>query len=173
MTERIEGHLLDWVRSKAAQSGPLALLEGYPYAGFAVLRDGELHFPPATGLVARQLNWDLFSELRLFGGETEWHAWRTAGGWFGRPRPSSEPQGDPCRDYALWGTKLQPARDADLGWRSVSEENGATIWLPPEFPLRERGTFPLRLRVRLFVEPDPQTGLAGIVDAAICALRQE
>ncbi len=173
MTERIEGHVLDWVRAKAAEAGFLALLEGYPYAGFAALRDGELHLPPATGLAARQLNWDLFSELRLFGGGAEWHAWRTAVGWLARPRAGGELRGEPCRDYALLGTKLQPACDIDLGWRCISEENGSTIWLPPEFPLRERGRFPLRLRVRLFVEPDPLTGLAGVVDAAICNLIQE
>ena len=179
---KVEGPILEWIETAGAAAGPFVLLQGYPYTGFAVVRDGKLILPPATRRAPEALNWETFWDVRVFG-SGERHAWRYGHDWYWRPRTADELKNEPFREYALWGTRLQ-APAADDEWRCLSEENGAALWIPPEFPLFEegqKGQFPLRLKVKLFVGRDETvgtdgvhgTGLAGIVDSALCSLVQE
>src|ERR1035441_10110645 len=44
---KVEGPILEWIETAGAAAGPFVLLQGYPYTGFAVVRDGKLILPPA------------------------------------------------------------------------------------------------------------------------------
>jgi CRISPR-associated protein (TIGR03984 family) len=155
MEEWLSGFL-----EKQAMKQATVLFQGYPYTGFARLAGGQLSLPNGAGDVL--FDKDLYWDIRMFGPEGEWHLWRkdAKGGWGDRFRAANAWQGAIERDYVLWGKR----DDAEEGWSCLSEARGATVWVPGG-----AGDH-LALRMKLEVEPDPETGMAGIVDAMICEI---
>jgi hypothetical protein len=163
---QIEIGMDEWVRmAAAATGGQIALLQGYPYTGFARVA-GQLELPrPFVAPSAAE--WDRYWDIRIFGPDGEWHAWKDGmRRWQDRRfRAERPPQPENMRSYALWGTHVE----REHGWSRCWEDRGAQIWAP--FPVEER-ELPLRLNMELIVERDAVNGLAEIVDSVILALER-
>ena len=154
----------DWEKavSDVGDGEVYLLLQGYPMTGFAsVTKDRRLSLP--SDLLHQVLDWNLFWDVRMFGQQAEWHAWRNnVGAWNDRlAKPGAWP-GAIERSYVLWGNTVSRAQG---GWACCHEQRGAEVWVPEQVA---RNGLPVRLRVLHRVEYEPHTGLAGITDAMIC-----
>ena len=154
----------EWLLGKRGAVGPdpVALLQGYPFTGFVRVTDEGLDFPPAWAEAGRSVDWELYWDVRLFGGRGEIHCWRRGrSGWHWRLLAAGG-EGADLQLYPLWGER--DAARAVPGWECYWETRGAEIWVPAE---HAKGRPELSLQVRRRVEPDPTSGLAGVVDAGI------
>ena len=155
----------EWLKEAATLLGgeSMALLQGFPYSGFGALSaEGELSIPGQFGPPDFDHSWD----LRIFRDSREIHAWRTGpDGWGWRLADPGKWKHKITSHQILWGSSLSPQED---DWRLLSESRGAKVWLPP--PVKQDGP-ELALSIIEHVEPEPSTGLAGIVDAMIAGIR--
>ena len=155
----------EWLRqaAKAVGEGRASLLlQGYPYTCFArIIESGSLELPPPFRECPP--NWDLFWDVRVFGPKGEWHAWRDgAGRWWDRRYEAKESENEIHRRYVLWGTAVEVTSDV---WSCCYEERGAEVWVPFEATGHR---LPLRLKLKLLIDYEPETGMAGVVDAVMC-----
>ena len=157
----------DWLvqrRADVNDQDACLLVQGYPATGFWVISEKGVFTPPDE---SPSLNWDLYWDLRLFGDRGEWHLWRTgAGAWAGRLCASGEWSEYLDRNDALWGTRSEKREVDGRFWTRLWEERGATVWVPGEAT-----ELPVRLKVRRHIGYQPETGLAGFVDAMILGFR--
>ena len=163
------------------------------FIGFGVVRQDKIFWPPYIQPPIDPIDWGRVSDLRLFGEKGEWHVWldwerkhrcrlldfdgkgewRIWLGWDGKSQDcplKSGKQSDtlPPEYHALWGTDVKPC---SLPWIKLVEERGAEIWLPLEKEeLKDTDDLPLRLKLKQVVDYDPESHLAGIVDAALVGL---
>jgi len=154
----------DWLQAAVTALGgeeATALLQGFPYSGFGVLRaDGELAIPAEFGPPDFEHSWD----LRLFRDNREIHAWRVGPvEWAWRLAVAGEWRHAIVRHQILWGTSMAPAGD----WQLLTETRGTKVWLPPHVKLAGPE---IALRIIERVEPERGTGIAGIVDAMIAEI---
>ena len=156
------GHLLDITE----KDGAWVFLQEPGFIGFGVVMQNSICFPPDVNP-----DWQLTSDLRLFGEKGEWHVWRDWDGeHYARLLTSDEmEQKDTLAEHHfLWGTKKV---DIDNGpWIKVVEERGAEIWLPLASEGLQDSDLPLRLKLKQIIGYDPKTHLAGITDAALIGL---
>jgi CRISPR-associated protein (TIGR03984 family) len=154
----------DWLKEAAKLLGGEAtvLLQGFPYSGFGTLStEGELSIPGQFGPPDFDHSWD----LRIFRDSLEIYAWRTGpDGWAWRLADPDNWTKSITGHQILWGTAVS---SQDAAWRLLSESRGARVWLPPS--VTHDGP-ELALRIIERVEPEPSTGLAGIVDAMIAEI---
>lgn len=159
-----------WLQRACAAVAPtgevaLALVQGYPFTTFARVRsNGTLELPPAPWS-AQRVRWDRFWDVRVFGINGEWHAWKLGNGqWYARlyaaPAGGEIPYGAIERCYALWGTDIDSQPEWG-DWRRYSEERGAVVWAPLASPAT------LRIKTWLLLTPDEETGLMHATDAVI------
>ena len=139
------------------------LLQEPGFIGFGVVQSDKICWPPDV-----QLDWSRVSDLRLFGEEGEWHVWsHWDGSWQSRRLELQRLTDTLTELHALWGTRVE-----ELGpspWIKLTEDRGAEIRLPlAELELTEED-LPLRLELKQVIDYD-ESGLAGIVDAALVAL---
>lgn len=133
------------------------------FIGFAKVLDDRVDIQPEG---PAGLEFALLRDFRLFGDAGEWHVWRTGQGRYaGRLRPAAPSPDFPCFDesHYLWGTAVCSETETVSGWTCVTEDRGMRIWLP----WSPAGNVPPALKVRQFIDRDPDTGLAGIVDAML------
>ena len=140
------------------------LLQEPGFIGFGVVQSDNVCWSPNV-----QPDWTRVSDLRLFGEKGEWHVWHH---WDGTSRQSrllkSEDIDDALTEYhVLWGTKIR-ADTSTSPWVRLVEDRGAEIWLPLKH-LKCRD-LPLRLKLKQVVAYEEESGLAGVVDAALVAL---
>lgn len=144
----------------------LALVQGYP---FTRLMDAakviECVKPPNT--------WEDFFDLRLFGSAGEWHTWNLGEGmWGARLWKAKDHSSDLLRrEFPLWGHEIHKRED---GWALLREANGAEVWVPESatagFSTDETPTIAILEAVEI-VGYQECTGLAGIVDCALLAVK--
>ena len=166
------------------------LVQEAGFIGFGVVQLKDIWWPPYKQS-GWEPDWDLVSDLRLFGKKGEWHVWRDWDGkhyarllefdvenekhvWISCDRkdqdnPEKSKKREALTEYhALWGTKVGCGKSS---WIKVVEDRGAEIWIPPlEGTELEDGNLPLRLKLKQVVDYDPEYHLAGIVDAALVGL---
>lgn len=162
----------EWLVEHAADvagagAGACALIQGYPGSGFAEVCGGEL----LLGLSPRVDGFDptYYWDVRLFGEKGEWHCWSDGGRWRGRLAKVVQDHFT-CdrireRSFALWGSRVAQ----DDGWQVCEETGrGVQVRVPRSWraELSEKD-LPVLLRIWERVEPEPGTGLAGVVDALI------
>ncbi|HLJ48966.1 MAG TPA: CRISPR-associated protein Csx19 [Bryobacteraceae bacterium] len=158
-----------WLKNAALAVGgnARALIQGYPYTGFARVSDtGELTAPDVE-LSAPV--WRRFWDVRVFGQDGEWHAWRGGDSiWQDRDSRVHAREGRECiqRTYALWGS------DAEIhdGWTCCQEQRGARIWVP--FDAWHIRRLPLEVEVQHVVDFD-ENGICGVVDFFITGFKGE
>ena len=160
----------EWISAAGETLGPdpvLAILQGYPYSGFGLVAGADIQLPRNEVFNDPSLYWD----LRLFSAKGEWHAWKVGPRWYERRFFANESGLSTeqtllkpiHRDYILWGGDTpEPIGD----WTRFIETRGAEVWVPG------RHTTPLKLRMKLLVDYDPKSHLAGIVDAVICGIER-
>jgi hypothetical protein len=95
----------------------------------------------------------------------EWHAWQLAGQWYDRRYQADSWPDVINREFAMWGTERAP--NVPSGWECLVEKRGARVWIPAGLV---GAILPAKLMMKLRVEQEPGTGIAGIVDAAITGL---
>jgi CRISPR-associated protein (TIGR03984 family) len=166
------------LRSKAADPGSEAWLfwQAPTFIGFAKVPSGASESPKwqPEALSANSLDFTLVEDFRLFGPKGEWHFWRTASGSLkGRFRANSGQAGEDEYDetYLLWGAVVdKEASGKHPGWSCLTEERrGMRIWLPR----KQVGSLPAKVSVRHFINRDPKSSLAGIVDSMILLIEAE
>lgn len=139
------------------------LLQEPGFIGFGVVQSDKICWPPDV-----QPDWTRVTDLRLFGEKGEWHVWpHWDGTWQSRLLQSNDLNGALTECHALWGTKVE-----DLGtfpWIKLTEDRGAEIRLPLAEPKLTEEDLPLLLKLKQVINYD-ESGLAGIVDAALVAL---
>ena len=139
------------------------------FIGFGVVSPIEICWPPYLN----KLDWELVSDLRLFGEKGEWHVWRD---WDGKHYArllelhKFNDDNSITERHFLWGTKKVESDNPP--WIKLTEDRGAEIWLPLETSQLkdEKKDLPLRLEIKQRIDYDSQYHLAGIVDAALVAL---
>ena len=138
------------------------LLQEPGFIGFGVVQSDKICWPPDV-----QPDWSRISDLRLFGENGEWHVWPHWDGTWQSRRLESQELTDPITEHhALWGSQVEPGPSP---WIKLVEDRGAEIWLPlAELKLTKKD-LPLRLELKQKIDYD-ESGLAGIVDAALIAL---
>ncbi|MBZ5726956.1 MAG: hypothetical protein LAP87_18415 [Acidobacteriia bacterium] len=146
-----------------------ALIAGYPATFFARVEPGGFELPPDPKLDAFRgrgfaLDWSLFYDIRVWGENGEWHAWRDDE-WFDRTRMFEDLKDTlDYRDYPILGR--HDVRE-DHGWILRSERRGPQVWVPAEWPKRDvAGKRPV-LVVQPIIAAHPDTGLYGVVDSVI------
>ena len=170
MVERIAGDPGEWlkqVRLKVAGPGEAyLLLQGSPYTGLACVHEDGLGLPPEHPAVANGFDaeWDIFWDLRLFGAQGEYHAWRQDGGWHCRFAPK-EQHNSVERDYPLWGRNDEGPNATD--WDCYHETRGARIFVPSKLTSGLRFA---RMRILQVIDFD-ESGMAGVVDAMILGIK--
>lgn len=138
------------------------LLQEPGFIGFGVVQSDKICWPPDV-----QPDWTRVSDLRLFGEAGEWHVWsHWDGTWQSRRRLTDTLTERPER-HALWGTKVEKLGPSP--WIKLTEDRGAEIRLPPAEPELTEEDLPLCLELKQVIDHD-ESGLAGIVDAALIAL---
>ena len=159
----------DWVcqhlNDVTAKNEAWVFLQEPGFIGFGVVMQNSICFPPDVSP-----DWQLTSDLRLFGEKGEWHVWRDWDGEHYARLLKSEEMADALTEYHfMWGTKRL---EIDNGpWIKVIEDRGAEIWLPlASEELDEKTDLPLRLKLKQIVDYDCETHLAGITDAALVGL---
>ena len=106
-----------------------ALIAGYPATFFARVEPGGFELPPDPKLDAFRgrgfaLDWSLFYDIRVWGENGEWHAWRDDE-WFDRTRMFEDLKDTlDYRDYPILGR--HDVRE-DHGWILRSERRGPQV----------------------------------------------
>ena len=139
------------------------LLQEPGFIGFGVVQSDKICWPPEV-----QPDWARVSDLRLFGEAGEWHVWSHWDGrtWQSRKLESQKLTYPLTEHHALWGTRVECGPQP---WIKLIEDRGVEIWLPlAELKLTEKD-LPLCLELKQVIDYD-ESGLAGIVDAALVAL---
>ncbi|MYK17328.1 hypothetical protein F4055_04055 [Candidatus Poribacteria bacterium] len=161
-------HLSDVTNEKTAW----VLLQEPGFIGFGVVEANEIWLPPYEHKSSKwEPDWELVSDLRLFGEKGEWHIWRD---WDGKHYARLLKLESIAEDHtltefhALWGSEVEPAKPP---WVKLVEERGTEIWLPLAHVKKKH--LPLRLKLKQIIDYDPKTHLAGITDAAIVGLTRE
>ncbi len=140
------------------------LLQEPGFIGFGVVQSNGICWPPNV-----QPDWTRVSDLRLFGEAGEWHIWpHWDETWQSRLLKSEcMTAAHALTEYhVLWGNQLKHGTPP---WVALAEERGAEIWLPLASELNCRNP-PLCLKLKQVIDYDPESALAGIVDAALVAL---
>ena len=137
------------------------------FIGFGVVYKDVICFPPNV-----QPDWQLTSDLRMFGEKGEWHVWRNWDGQhYGRMQELYEIKDALTEYHVLWGTMKV---DSKPPWIKVVEERrGTEIWLPLQGQVKDSkndSDLPLRLKIKQIVDYDCKYHLAGITDAALIGL---
>ena len=136
-----------------------ALLQGYPFTTFALVRDG--HFLLPSELKGKG-DWSGLFDLRLFNKKAELHAWKTGSGkWMGRIRADDA---GPETSLVLWGTTIEQADDEHF--TCLVEDRGVRFWAPKSNVVGKK--LPLKLKAREYLEPDKITGLVQVMDYRLC-----
>ena len=145
---------------------PMALLQGYPFTGFAKISNGAILLAPAhRRLVPHGIRWDLFWDIRVFGELGETHVWKLADDiWMDRFEMARNGADILPRDYPVWGT---PTGDAEEDWMLFREERGTEVWIPREFATHSR----VVLQIDQILGETGETGIVSIVDAMIRCLK--
>lgn len=161
-TEWVCQHLCDVTAKDAAW----IFLQEPGFIGFGVVMKNDIYFPP----IVVEPDWQLTSDLRLFGEKGEWHVWRDWDGrHYARLLKTDEMTDALTEHHFLWGTKKVDINNGP--WIKVVEDRGAEIWLPlAGEKLNEKSDLPLRLKLKQIVDYDPEYHLAGITDAALVGL---
>ena len=143
------------------------LIQEPGFIGFGVVESDEIWWPPNKP--KNSPDWELTSDLRLFGEKGEWHVWRDWDRNYYARLQKLEDIDDALTEYhALWGTKK---KDTDSpAWIKVVEDRGAEIWLPLADDRLKDSDLPLRLKLKQIIDYDPKYHLAGIIDAALIGL---
>jgi CRISPR-associated protein (TIGR03984 family) len=159
----------EWLVTKAKEvsdDGPAyGLLQGYPATGFCSVENGGLLLGVSPSEVT-EFDPEYYWDVRLFGNLGEWHCWRTPKGWFGRlATKSCEEWNDPVKRWmALWGSRVV----SDSDWHLLSENRGARVRVPQSWRRAlEDKDLPILLEIWERVEPESETGIAGVVDAMV------
>lgn len=140
------------------------------FIGFGVVQSKNIWWPPYKQS-DWEPDWQLTSDLRLFGEKGEWHVWRDWDGeHYARLLTSDgmEKEDTITEHHFLWGTKKEVIDNGP--WIKVVEDRGAEIWLPLKSEKLQKSDLPLRLKLKQIVGYDPKTHLAGITDAALVGL---
>lgn len=151
-------------RKELGDSNVLALVQGYPWTRLGPAGQIET-WPQGDEL------WEDFTDVRIFGAQGEWHAWRRADGkWGCRTWKPLKTADELPRTFILWGTRRISEQ---LGWVLIGEANGATVTVPSEIAigLDETPPRPVVLEAVEIAGMDPETGIAGIIDCALCAVK--
>jgi CRISPR-associated protein (TIGR03984 family) len=136
-----------------------ALMQGYPFTTFALVRGGHFLLPAE---LRGKGDWNDLFDLRLFNKNAELHAWKTGNGkWQGRIRADDTGQET---SLVLWGTKEEQA--ADEHFTCLVEDRGVRFWAPTSEVVGKK--LPLKLKAREYLEPDEVTGLVQVVDYRLC-----
>lgn len=143
------------------------LIQEPGFIGFGVVQSNKIWWPPNKPTTSP--DWDLTSDLRLFGEKGEWHVWRNWDGKHYARLQKLDDINDALTEYHfLWGTKVKCGK---LSWIRLVEARGAEIWIPPlEGTELKDADLPLRLKLKQIIDYDSDHHLAGIVDAALVAL---
>lgn len=181
---------LDNVTDIETQNSAWVLVQEPGFIGFGVVSRKNICWPPYKES-GWEPDWELVSDLRLFGEKGEWHVWRDWTGkhyarllefnekgewniWLGTekdqhtcPEKSGKKVDTITEHHALWGSEVKPET---LPWIKVVEERGAEIWLPLADDKLEDSDLPLRLKLKQIIGYDPKYHLAGITDAALVGL---
>lgn len=156
------------------QNAAWVLVQEPGFIGFGVVQSKDIWWPPYKQS-DWEPDWQLTSDLRLFGEKGEWHVWRD---WDGKHYARlfelrNINENDALTEYhALWGTRVECGKSS---WIKLVEDRGAEIWIPPvkELSLTDND-LPLRLKIKQVIgyddKGDNSSHLAGIVDAALVAL---
>jgi len=132
-------------------------LQSPDFVGFGAVGQDKIDWPPGI-----ELDWRRVSDLRLFGEQGEWHLWQNGDRtWNSRLRQVNEIKKKIIEYPFLWGTQVGEQRDS---WTCLTEERGASIWLPVSADACQN--LPLRLKVFQILDVD-DNGLTGIVDAVL------
>lgn len=161
-TELNEELICSLLSDVTASEAAWVLLQEPGFIGFGVVQSDKICWPPDV-----QPDWARISDLRLFGENGEWHVWPHWDGTWQSRRLESQKLTDPLTEHhALWGTQVEPGPPP---WIKLVEDRGTEIWLPlAELELTKKD-LPLRLELKQRIDYD-ESGLAGIVDAALIAL---
>lgn len=152
------------------QDGAWVLVQEPGFIGFGVVKSNKIYWPPYN-LSEWEPDWQLTSDLRLFGEKGEWHVWRDWDGeHYARLLTSDdmEKKDTITEHHFLWGTEKVDIVDSP--WIKVTEKRGTEIWLPLESEKLQDTDLPLRLRLKQIVDYDTNSHLAGITDAALVGL---
>ena len=150
------------------QNSAWVLVQEPGFVGFGVVSPNEIWWPPYKPS-DWEPDWELMSDLRLFGEKGEWHIWRDWDGKHYARLQKLDDIKDALTEYhALWGTDVKCTQ---THWVKLREDRGVEIWIPPlkDVKLTEKD-LPLRLELKQIVGYDPKYHLAGIVDAALVSL---
>ncbi len=144
------------------------LIQEPGFIGFGVVQPNEICWPPYKPS-DWQPDWELMSDLRLFGEKGEWHVWRDWDGKHYARLQKLEDIDDALTEYhALWGTEIKKTNKHH--WIKVVEKRGTEIWLPLAKSELGKPDLPLRLKIKQIVGYDPKYHLAGITDAVLIGL---
>ena len=142
--------------------GAMALLQGYPFTGFAKFSQGAMEFAPAQQKLG--VDWKLFWDIRVFGELGEEHFWKWHDGdW--RCRFRKRGADFLKRQYPVWGT---PTETIENGWTLFREERGTEVWIPSELVTRKRMV--LEIDQVLGVSSE-ESGVVSVVDSMIRSLK--
>ena len=170
------------------------------FIGFGVVSPNDICWPPYKESESEKESewkpdWELVSDLRLFGEKGEWHVWRD---WDGKhyarllefdaedeqhvwidcngndqdnPEESRKKREALTEYHALWGTRVKCEK---APWIKLTEDRGTEIWpgrCKEKWQDNEKGNAPLLcLKLKQVVDYDTKYHLAGIVDAALIGL---
>jgi len=150
------------------------LIQEPGFIGFGVVEENEIWLPPYEHKSSKwKPDWELISDLRLFGEKGEWHVWRDWDGkHYARLQKLHKLNDDNSLTeyHALWGNEIKCGPSP---WIKVVEDRGAEIWLPLQGQVKndkKNSDLPLRLKLKQIVGYDPKYHLAGIIDAALIGL---
>jgi hypothetical protein len=156
----------DWWQMAHTQLGSTgapvyALLEGYNYIGFAMVKAGgwlELPDGVDAGVATKRLQ-----DVRIFSAVGEIHAWLAHARWEWR-RFDAVPESEdyPIEQYLLWGNPEAAVPGSQ--WVMSAEERGMRVAVPGN-EVHGRGA--IGVKMQLTMGRDGMTGQAGIVDAAL------
>jgi CRISPR-associated protein (TIGR03984 family) len=137
-----------------------ALLQGYKFTTFTLVRDKQMVLPSQFGNAE---DWNDLFDARIFNKNAEIHAWKCNGAdWIARIRtdcPGEDTQ------FVLWGTRWEEGDD-DNFVLVEEKKRGVHFWVPREVVIG--ASLPLKLKVREYLEPDQTTGLVHVVDFRLC-----
>lgn len=153
------------------QNSAWVLVQEPGFIGFGVVSPKEICWPPYKES-GWEPDWELVSDLRLFGEKGEWHVWRDWDGNHYARLLELDNIDDAFTEYHfLWGTKKVDSKTPP--WIKVVEDRGAEIWLPLQGQVKDSkndSDLPLRLKIKQIVGYDSKYHLAGITDAALIGL---
>lgn len=141
------------------------LLQGYPFTGFGRLTPDSIELP-ARAADQSGPDWSMYWDLRIFGKEGEWHAWRTGkNGWLARFLERSDKSLN--RTYQVWGE--WSSKDSLPAWDCYFETRGTRVWIPSEL---SRQSPHMGVVMALIKNTDEASGIVGIVDSMILDLEE-